>query len=230
MRAAVGAPPTPRARRPARCAPGCRGGHVRGAVCRNSVEEKHVAPALKPETISARFHSATRGTGSRRASRPTMRRGVDGDGVVRVLDARPHRSLTQRHVLRSLRPVDARRSPSGISRRLVRGGVGVRATMRAWETGTHDLGGSADGYPTTPAGPLYSALISETTTDTSAVRCHRRRKANCLFERLPGPRRASVRAAAARAAAAHGSGLGRHRSCAATPRRTASANSGSRGV
>ena len=79
-----------------------------------------------------------------------MRRGVDGDGVVRVWDSWTRdriESLTQRHVLRSLRPVDAGRSPSGISHGASSAEVWVsEPTMRAWETGTHDLGGSADGY------------------------------------------------------------------------------------
>ena len=143
-----------------------------------------------------------------------MRRGVDGDGVVRVWDSWTRdriESLTQRHVLRSLRPVDAGRSPSGISHGASSAEVWVsEPTMRAWETGTHDLGGSADGYPTTPAGPLYSALISETTTDTSLplsdVIKRRKLKLFSSNDYLGLGAHPSVRAAAARAAAAHGSG------------------------
>jgi 8-amino-7-oxononanoate synthase len=143
-----------------------------------------------------------------------MRRGVDGDGVVRVWDSWTRdriESLTQRHVLRSLRPVDAGRSPSGISHGASSAEVWVsEPTMRAWETGTHDLGGSADGYPTTPAGPLHSALISETTTDTSRplsdVIKRRKLKLFSSNDYLGLGAHPSVRAAAARAAAAHGSG------------------------
>ena len=140
-----------------------------------------------------------------------MRRGVDGDGVVRAWDSWTRdriESLTQRHVLRSLRPVEAGRSPSGISHGASSAEVWVsEPTMRAWETGTHDLGGSADGYPRN--GALHSALGSETTTDTSQPLSDVKRRKLRLFSSndylgLGAHRR--VRAAAARAAAAHGSG------------------------
>ena len=140
-----------------------------------------------------------------------MRRGVDGDGIVRSWDSWTRdriESLTQRHVLRSLRPVDAGRSPSGISHGASSAEVWVsEPTMRAWETGTHDLGGSADGYPRN--GALHSALGSETTTDTSQPLSDVKRRKLRLFSSndylgLGAHRR--VRAAAARAAAAHGSG------------------------
>ena len=140
-----------------------------------------------------------------------MRRGVDGDGVVRAWDSWTRdriESLTQRHVLRSLRPVEAGRSPSGISHGASSAEVWVsEPTMRAWETGTHDLGGSADGYPRN--GALHSALGSETTTDTSQPLSDVKRRKLRLFssnDYLGIGAHPRVRAAAARAAAAHGSG------------------------
>ena len=140
-----------------------------------------------------------------------MRRGVDGDGVVRAWDSWTRdriESLTQRHVLRSLRPVEAGRSPSGISHGASSAEVWVsEPTMRAWETGTHDLGGSADGYPRN--GALHSALGSETTTDTSQPLSDVKRRKLRLFssnDYLGLGAHPRVRAAAARAAAAHGSG------------------------
>ena len=140
-----------------------------------------------------------------------MRRGVDGDGVVRAWDSWTRdriESLTQRHVLRSLRPVEAGRSPSGISHGASSAEVWVsEPTMRAWETGTHDLGGSADGYPRN--GAFHSALGSETTTDTSQPLSDVKRRKLRLFssnDYLGLGAHPRVRAAAARAAAAHGSG------------------------
>ena len=158
-----------------------------------------------------------------------MRRGFDGDGVIRTWESWTRdrvESLTQRHVLRSLRPVDAGGrgwSPSGVPRGASSAEVWVSGpTMRAWETGAHDLGDSADVVPAN--GVTLDAFASEAATtrtsfpdgttsrvtgktDDDANDVHHRRlrlfSSNDYLGLGTHPR---VRAAAARAAAAHGSG------------------------
>ena len=141
----------------------------------------------------------------------------DGDGVVRTWESWTRDrvdSLTQRRVLRSLRPVDAGvpgGSPSGIPHGASSAEVWVsEPTMRAWETGAHDLGGSADGYPTNGARDAARASSSSRekgahgeNADAPASARLRLFSSNDYLGLGAHPR---VRAAAARAAAAHGSG------------------------
>ena len=159
-----------------------------------------------------------------------MRRGFDGDGVIRTWESWTRdrvESLTQRHVLRSLRPVDAGGrgwSPSGVPRGASSAEVWVSGpTMRAWETGAHDLGDSADVVPAngvtldafaaTTAATTRTSFPDGTTsrvtgkTDDDANDVHHRRlrlfSSNDYLGLGTHPR---VRAAAARAAEKHGSG------------------------
>ena len=158
-----------------------------------------------------------------------MRRGFDGDGVIRTWESWTRdrvESLTQRHVLRSLRPVDAGGrgwSPSGVPRGASSAEVWVsEPTMRAWETGAHDLGDSADVVPANGVRDAFASEAATTRTSfpdgtTSGVvgktdddaLVHRRLRRLRLFssnDYLGLGTHPRVRAAAARAAAAHGSG------------------------
>ena len=156
-----------------------------------------------------------------------MRRGVGGDGVVSTWESWTRDridSLTQRHVLRSLRPVDAGvrgGSPSdGVSHGASSAEVWVsEPTMRAWEAGAHDLGGSADVTRTTSDGAASDAAgrgafasssegargeNTDTPNPSPASSTRLRLFSSNDYLGLGAPPR--VRAAAARAAAAHGSG------------------------
>ena len=156
-----------------------------------------------------------------------MRRGVGGDGVVSTWESWTRDridSLTQRHVLRSLRPVDAGvrgGSPSdGVSHGASSAEVWVsEPTMRAWEAGAHDLGGSADVTRTTSDGAASDAAgrgafasSSEgargenTDTPNPSPASSTRLRLFSSNDYLGLGAHPRVRAAAARAAAAHGSG------------------------